>query len=115
MKLVYAMLFSAVLASPLLAKDHGGKDMGKMVKRMTHEVERMNKDIAKHQKWMKSHPEMDALKKIIDAEMALVKEKKEFLAHMESMVAVGGDMMHHEAPHHEAPPRHEMNNPAHPE
>lgn len=115
MKLVYAMLFSTVLASPLLAKNHEGKGMGWMVKRMTHEVERMNKDIAKHQKWMKHHPDMDALKKIVEAEMALVKEKEEFLAHMEAMAPVGGDMMHHEAPHHDAPPHHDMNNAAHPE
>ncbi len=115
MKLVYAMLFSSVLASPLLAKDNGKKGMEMMVTRMTHEVKRMNKDIAKHQKWMKHHPDMDALKKIIDAEMALVKAKKEFLAHMESMAAVGGEMMHHEAPHHDAPPQHEMNQAAQPE
>lgn len=115
MKLVYAMLFSTVFASSLLAKDHEGKGMGRMVKRMTHEVERMNKDIAKHQKWMKHHPDMDALKKIIDAEMALVKAKKEFLAHMESMAAVGGEMMHHEAADHDAPPQREMKHAAHPE
>lgn len=109
MKLAYAMLFSTMLTGSLFAKSHEGKSMGGMVKRMTHEITRAHKDIAKHQKWMKHHPDMEALQKIIDAETALVKEKEAFLAHLESIAPAAAATVDHDAPHHD------MNNAAHPE